>query len=810
MKSSLFLWGLLLSLGAAAQTVSLEWVKQMGGSNNEGGKDVAIDAAGNIYSTGFFTGSVDFDPGPGVFLLTAPQSSEEDVFITKFTAQGDFVWAKQFSGNFLDVAYSLEVDAQGNVYLTGIFFSSCDFDPGPGVFTLASAGNEDVFIVKLDAAGNLAWANRLGSGLFDRSNSIALDKTGNVYVTGYFLQTVDFDPGAGVFTMTAQGGEDMFIVKFTNNGGFLWAKQMGGPQFEGGYSVSVSALGNIYASGIFLGTADFDPGPAVFNLTSSGLSDAFVCKLDGDGNFKWARSTGGTGYMRSFVNDIDAAENIYTTGFFDKQVDFDPGPASFLLTSFGEDDIFINRLDSNGNFSWARQIGGSSYDAGNSLALDATGNIYVTGFFQNATDFDPGPGTAILTSAGFSDIFLLKLTAAGNFMWVKKAGGASFDIPGSVKVDAANKIYVIGAFEQTVDFDPGPSVANLTSKGGNDIFVWKLSQCLTQSSSQLTASTCTNYILNNEVYRESGIYTQIIPNAAGCDSTITLTLTITRPLSFKEVSICQGERFFAGGKFQTSSGNYGDTLVTSTGCDSVILTRLTVKPSPLPNLGPDKNICAGEKINLNPGNFTSYLWSNGQTVPSITVTTAGFYWVKVTNENNCSTTDTFTIKTVNPIPAGFLPANRELCVGDALLLDVPGYAGYAWSSGQTSSGIIIRNAGTISLQVKDMNQCTGTDTLVISAKINCLPFAIPNTFTPNNDGQNDVFRPVFNLEIEDYSMVIFNRWGKKVMETNNKLSGWDGREGSGMAAQGSYVYLIRYKNIQGIVSLHKGSVTLLY
>ena len=810
MKPAFFTLGLFLSLFSAAQTVRFEWVQQMGGSNNEGGKDVAVDAAGNIYSTGYFTGSVDFDPGPGVFLLTAPQNSEEDVFVTKFTANGNFIWAKQFSGNFLDVAYSIKVDGQGNVYLTGIFFSSCDFDPGPAIFTLASAGNEDVFIVKLNTAGTLEWAKRLGSSLFDRSNSISLDVAGNVYITGYFLQTVDFDPGSATSTLTAEGGEDMFILKLNNDGNFLWAKQMGGPEFQGGYSVSVSAAGNIYTSGIFLGTADFDPSAAIFSLTSSGLSDAFVCKLDANGNFKWAKRTGGTGYMRSLVNDIDADENIYTTGFFDKQVDFDPGPAALLLTSFGEDDIFISKTDSNGNYVWTKQLGGSSYDAGNSLSLDDAGNVYVTGFFQNVTDFDPGMGVTNLTSAGFSDIFILKLNASGNFIWAKRAGGSSFDIPGSVKLDAANNIYVIGAFEQTVDFDPGPSQLNLTSMGGNDIFLLKLSQCLTESSSQLNAITCSSYKLNNQLYNESGIYTQVLTNTAGCDSIITLTLTITRLKSLRAVTICQGQRFFAGGNFQTSSGTYGDTLVNMLGCDSVILTQLAVNPSPLPNLGPDKDLCAGEMITLNPGNFPAYLWSTGATTPSIATTTPGIFWVKVTNDKNCSTSDSFIIKKIHQLPSLFLPANKDLCAGAAIQLDVPGYTNYKWNTGQTTAGITIRSPGIYTLQVKDMNNCAGADSIFIIAKTNCLPVAIPNTFTPNNDGQNDIFRPIFNLEILDFNMVIFNRWGQKVFESKNITSGWNGRVGSAMAEQGNYIYMIRYKNFQEQWSEHKGTITIIY
>jgi gliding motility-associated-like protein len=809
MRILLSLIGGILSFICSAQTVNFEWVKQMGGPLNDGGKDIAIDASGNIYTTGYFTGTADFDPGPAVFSLTAPLSSEEDIFITKFDANGNFIWAKQFSGNFLDVSYSMKVDNQGNIYLTGIFFSTCDFDPGPGVYNLVSAGNEDVFVAKLNGSGNLMWAKRMGAARFDRSNSISLDNAGNVYITGYFLLTVDFDPGVAVLNLTSDGGEDMFIVKLNNNGNLVWVKQMSGLLFEGGYSIAVSATGNVYTSGIFLGTSDFDPSSSVYELISTGLSDAFVCKLDAEGNFKWAKRMGGNGYIRSLGMSLDAAENVYTTGFFDKAVDFDPGLLEFNLTSNGDDDLFISRLDSNGNHGWTKQIGGTSYDAGYSITLDVSSNIYVTGFFQDVVDFDAGAGMTNLSSSGFSDIFILKLNPAGNFIWAKKMGGPSFDRPNSIKVDNLNNIYTIGYFEQMVDFDPGQSQFNLTTTGGNDIFLHKMSQCLAVSTFQLSASTCKSYTLNNQVYHESGIYTQVLSNAAGCDSIITLNLTITRVINFKDVTICQGQQYFAAGSYQTISGVYADTLLNVLGCDSVIVTQLTVNPSPQPNLGADKNLCGDEILILDPGIFTSYLWHNGNNTRTVTATAPGLFWVRVTNEKNCSATDSFTINRINQRPSLFLPANQQICAGAALNIQVSGYNRYLWSTGENTSSIIIRNPGIYELQVTDADNCTGSDSIVVTQKTDCLPLAIPNTFTPNNDGRNDIFKPIINLEIVDYNMVIFNRWGQKIFESNNISVGWDGNIATATPQQGVYVYLIRYKNYQGKWNQFKGTITLL-
>ena len=142
---------------------------------------------------------------------------------------------------------------------------------------------------------NFVWAKQMGGGNFDVGSGVALDGSGNVYTTGFFRGTADFDPGAGVFdlTSTSAGFEDIFVSKLDSNGNFVWAKKMGGTGGDGAHSVAVDGSGNVYTTGFFSGTADFDPGPGTFNLTSAGFNAIFVSKLDSNGNFVWAKQMGG-------------------------------------------------------------------------------------------------------------------------------------------------------------------------------------------------------------------------------------------------------------------------------------------------------------------------------------------------------------------------------------------------------------------------------------------------------------------------------------------------------------------------------------
>lgn len=505
MKKTLLLLAITFLIHSAyAQTPALTWVKQMG---KFGGfitpRATAVDASGNVLTTGVFKNTQDFDPGVGVSTLTSVNNpstanNQNDIFISKVDANGNFVWAKQLGGIDLKDALSIGVDATGNVYTTGFFYGTVDFDSGVGVSNLTSSSYSDIFISKLDASGNFVWAKRIGDFNLEQANSIAVDAAGNIYTTGYFGSTVDFDPGAGVSNLTSFV-QDIFISKLDTNGNFVWAKSMGGLGYNNGKAITLDANGNIYVSGNFGGTTDFDPNAGIANLTSvgsfGGYEDLFVLKLDGNGNYVWAKQFSGTAtkFIKGLAVDING--NVFTAGMFTGTVDFDPntGVSNLNGPTFG-DDGFITKLDASGNFVWAKQLEGNIRDVA-SLALDLSGNVYTTGNFysqhsgnvSSPTDFDPGVGVFNLSvNHPFdNDAYILKLDATGNFVWVAQLGGvpsltSSVDTKGySITVDSSGNIYTTGIFGSsgTGDFDPGAGTSILTATGGStDMFVHKMGQ----------------------------------------------------------------------------------------------------------------------------------------------------------------------------------------------------------------------------------------------------------------------------------------------------------------------------------------------
>ncbi|MCY7410568.1 MAG: hypothetical protein LH473_09860, partial [Chitinophagales bacterium] len=562
-----------------AQSPQLDWVHNFGWTGGDWGYAVKSDASGNVYSTGYFKKTVDFDPGPGIFNLTATSDSF-DAYVSKLDSGGNFIWAKRIGGSGDDRGWAINIADDGSVYVAGFFASTADFDPNAGVFNLTSDGDRDVFIDKLDADGNFIWAKKLGGTNDDRAISIVTDHNGNVYTSGRFQKTVDFDPGAGVSNLTSNGGNDVFISKLDANGNFIYGKSFGGITDDQSYEIYINNAGDVYCIGYYQNTVDFDPGASVFNLTAVGLTDIFISKLSSEGNFLWAKSIGGTLDDQATGLGADAEGNIYVTGFFRNTADFDPGSGVFNLTSQGQADIFIMKLDDTGDFQWAESIGADTENTGTTLDLDQDGFLYVTGAFLSTVDFNPGAGIYNLKSKGLADVFFLKLNDAGEFQWARSMGGKKHDGSLRIDVDVFGDILTTGFFENTSDFDPDSLLEfNLTSEGNYDAYIHKINnhQCINTASS-ISITACDSYVLNGITYTESGTFSQSLTNVGGCDSSISLHLIINHcTQTSSSTEAC--DSYVLNGITYTESGTFSQTFTNAAGCDSTISLHLIINHS---------------------------------------------------------------------------------------------------------------------------------------------------------------------------------------------------------------------------------------
>ncbi|MBK9284882.1 MAG: SBBP repeat-containing protein [Sphingobacteriaceae bacterium] len=388
---------------------NLNWAIKLEGNGTGEGNCVQTDHSSNVYVCGYFTGTADFDPGPGTTNLTA--LGNQDVFVCKFNSTGNLVWARQLGGPADEVGQGLTVDNLGNVYTTGFTQGAGDYDPGPGTFIINPIGSADVFINKLDNNGNFVWAKQFGGDNTGSGKTISYDASNNIFIGGFFSGNIDMDPNAGVYNLTSDGSTDIFITKLSASGSFIWANKMGGTFSDYCNSLVVDQFSNVYSTGAFQSTSDFDPGPGIANLTSLGINDVFISKLNANGTYAWAKKVGNTNDDIGNTIYLDTSENVITIGSFQSSVDFDPGPPVSNLVASGSNDVFILKLNSTGDYIWSLKFGGTDSDIGKSLTVDTLNNIISSGYFGGTANFNPGPGTFTVIAGGYNDYFIQKLCA---------------------------------------------------------------------------------------------------------------------------------------------------------------------------------------------------------------------------------------------------------------------------------------------------------------------------------------------------------------------------------------------------------------
>lgn len=545
----------LLCCNNSANAQNFEWVSAVQGQDQKSVSGVVTDALGNSYIAGGFSGTnVDFDPGPGVVNLTP---GGYDTYVLKLDAMGNFVWVKQFTAANLSTGAEISgivTDALGNVYVTGSFGSFdvdpgiMDFDPDAGVTNLTNGGSMytfDVFVVKLNTNGALEWARQMGGAENDQSTCIGLDDNGNVLVAGHFTTTADFDPGIGVDNLTAiSGNGDVFMAKLDNNGDYVWGKHIGGTEPTRVKSITADAAGNVYTMGTFQATVDFDPNAGTQNLVTTlsplgwSIQNMFISKLDANGDYVMATKIGEPQNINSqWINPtamtVDAWGNIYATGQFSDTVDFDPGAgtANLVTAATGTGDAFIAKYNTAGDYVWAKSFGGFSEEVGWRVETDGHGDVYTVGKFASPVDFDPSDTSLfeIIPATPQGAIFLSKLDSTGNFVWAKSIDAGSGSLAASTiflsLASADSSICISSDFNGTVDFDPGTGTANITALNG-DVFVVKLANC-SPISVNMNIAACDSISINGVSYLLTGNYTQNFVSAHGCDSTLSINLTLS-------------------------------------------------------------------------------------------------------------------------------------------------------------------------------------------------------------------------------------------------------------------------------------------
>ncbi|MBO1345964.1 MAG: hypothetical protein EBE86_000505 [Hormoscilla sp. GUM202] len=427
-------------------------------SDYDKGIGIATDSNGNAWAIGRFSGSIDID-GDGINDLTSNERFDDGYF-AKFDSEGNLVKAYDFGGTHStnsDSGNSIATDSNGNVWAKGYFYQSIDID-GDGINDLTPYGGRDSYVAKFDSEGNLVKAFQIGGSSHDVGHGIAIDSNGNVWATGSFSGSIDID-GDGINDLTSNGKKDSYFAKFDSEGGLLFAKNIGGSDYDTGIDIATDSNGNAWVLGYFQGNIDID-GDGEDDLTNGSYddffaTDSYVAKFSSNGDLVKALNIGG--YGRSIATDSN--DNLWVTGKFSDSIDIDGDGNNDLTSNGGYSDSYVAKFDSEGNLVKALNIGGTNSDGGDAIATDSNGNVWATGKFSGSIDID-GDGNNDLTSNGNHDIYVIKFSEATN------AAPTDINLSNN-SIDENVADFVIGTFS-TTDPDTGDTFTYQLVAGTGD------------------------------------------------------------------------------------------------------------------------------------------------------------------------------------------------------------------------------------------------------------------------------------------------------------------------------------------------------
>lgn len=494
---------LLFLCSSALHAQTFEWAGQLGGATantvHRGG--LAADAEGNVYMTGHFTGTADMDPGPGTTTFTATNT---DAYVVKVDANGTLLWAAQFSGNFETYGVDVAVAPGGSVTVVGQFVGTVDFDPGAGVQNVTATGVADLFVLKLNAAGAFQWVRTFHEDSdfpFTYAHAVSVSPAGDIAVTGEFSGTMPLPISAGSIN-SLNNENDYFLLSLDAFGNVLWGRAIGSNQFEGGLGgngrsdVACGNDGSIHMIGLLKGSIVFDADAPNGTLAPPGGNiDLFVVRYNVDGSLNWVQGFGGAGddgyneEARMGSVAVAADGHVYFASNVEGVVELGPGVNAGA--GFSRKD-FVARMTAGGTMLWARSMEADVQ----SIAVDAGGAVYCTGYAGNGSNMDIGfTNTTVSYSSFFAMPYLSRFTSDGVLTWV---GGFDAVAPNDQQTGygvaaGGGKVYASGYFRAATDFDPGAGQAVLSplSNEGEDAYLvrfsWPVPACTPATAGTITA-----------------------------------------------------------------------------------------------------------------------------------------------------------------------------------------------------------------------------------------------------------------------------------------------------------------------------------
>ncbi|MCW3104122.1 MAG: hypothetical protein JWO09_2562 [Bacteroidetes bacterium] len=528
----------LTSFSAIAQTPYYKWALSFSSTYYTSSTAVKVNNSNDVFVAGWIGSPVDFDPTPSSVMITP---TGMDGFLAKYDQNKNLLWADGFitspAGNVN--INSIFLDGNSFVYVVGDFSSNMDADPGSGTFNLTATagGNPDVFIIKLNQAGQFIWAKSFGGTNTDKATDLCKDAAGNLYLTGTFQGTIDSNPGAGVASLTSAGVDDMFVLKIDASGNYVWSFALGGNSYDN--SMRIFTVGSqVLLFGTFVNTVDFNPGSGVNNMTTAGSTGAFFAKYTLSGTYINATKIEALSGNFSLLDIcMSPGNSIYIAGQYAGSFDADPSAGTATLSSTPEPQGYICKYDTAFSYQWGISTASAPFSSAScnflGVEADSSGNVYAAGTIRVTVDLDPGPGTYNLTASANEAGVVCRYNSSGALTGAFKldctiSSSSNYQNAFRIAADKSQNFYVIGTLWGNVDFDPSAATSSiLTPSYYSNGYLAKYGNCMSLTSS-VNATIChgQTYNLGGQNLGETGTYMHTFHTAMGCDSIVTLNLTV--------------------------------------------------------------------------------------------------------------------------------------------------------------------------------------------------------------------------------------------------------------------------------------------
>jgi hypothetical protein len=513
-----------------SQGVQFDWANQFGLEGSDQGHSIASDGNGTSYTVGSYSNAHVQSTPAGPIII----SDTFGIFICRYDPAGTVLWTKHIiNAQVYGTKSVIAIDSENNIYVLGTITSAdtVDLDPGVGSFPMILQSTGDIFLLKLDQAGDFQWAKTFTSNSMivsygnTRGSGIALDSLDHIYVTGDFLGTVDFDPGNGIYEVQSTAPA-IFLLQLDSDGAFVWLKQIDGDYVTVGGDLVIRD-GIICLNGLFMGSLYYEVDGVPLSLTATGnYLNTFLLRSDLEGNIEWIRGLGDNIYGNCV--SLNESGNAGIGGYFANTADFDPGPGIAEATATaGFFSAFVAEYDPNGDLVWANTFSGDGNSAVNDIG-SGDGFFYATGDYDSVLHLNVLQGYQDLTSNGASDLFLVKIDQNG-LLFAKAIGGEGPETGNALSLDSAENIYLAGSFWSSMDADPGSNYSFISPAGNvlPDALLMRFNTCTFTYGTDVV-DTAGSYTWINGVTYVSNNFTDtyVLENVAGCDSILTLHLTL--------------------------------------------------------------------------------------------------------------------------------------------------------------------------------------------------------------------------------------------------------------------------------------------